>query len=169
MRIMRIPRARIQEGIDLCKKNVNDFLDTAEILNKTHRSLHAFIAAEFALEEFGKIQILKEAFEDSNSDPVEVNKRYWIRHPDKEEKAWEELDPEYKIVKSGSFEEGFEGEHGIGFEKETKAGHPTRKDVAFVDFDEDLSVWHVGREINPVLLQNLIEYLRQKTLKIRLT
>jgi hypothetical protein len=52
---------------------------------------------------------------------------------------------------------------GIGFEKETKTGHPTRKDVAFVDCDEDLGIWHVGREINPVFLQNLIEHLRQKT------
>ena len=150
---MRIPRVRIQEGVDLCKKNVNDFLDTAEILNKTHRTLHAFITAEFALEEFGKIQILKEAFEDSNSDCVEVNKRYWISHPDKEEKAWGELELEYRTIKSGGFEEGFEGEHGIGFEKETKTGHPTRKDVAFVDFDEDLGVRHVGRDINPILLQ----------------
>jgi hypothetical protein len=131
--------------------------------------LHAFIAAEFALEEFGKIQILKEAFEKSNSDPLEVNRHYLRYHPDKEEKAWEELDTEYEIIKSGGFEEGFESEHGIGFEKETKTGHPTRKDVAFVDFDEDLGVWHIDREINPVFLQNLIEHLRHKTLEIRVT
>jgi AbiV family abortive infection protein len=152
---MKIPRAKMQDGIDLCRKNVNDFLDTAEILNKAHRTLHAFIAAEFALEEFGKIQILKEAFEKSSSDPVVVNGYYLKRHPDKEEKAWEELDPEYKTIKSGGFEEGFEGEHGIGFEKETTTGHPTRKDVAFVDFDENLGVWHVGREIDPILLRFL--------------
>jgi AbiV family abortive infection protein len=103
------------KGIDLCKKNVNDFLDTAEILNKANRTLHAFIAAEFALEEFGKIQILKEVFEKNNSDPVEVNGHYFRSHPDKEEKAWEELDPEYKIIKSGGFEEDFEGEHGYWF------------------------------------------------------
>ena len=160
---MKIPRAKIQEGIDLLKININDFLDTAEILNKENKTLHAFIAAEFALEEFGKIQILKEAFDKNNNDPVEVKGRYYKSHPDKEEKAWEILDPEYKIIKSGGVEEGFEGKHGIGFEKETKTGHPTRKDVAFVDYDEDLGAWHVGREINPVLLQNLIKYLRKKT------
>lgn len=159
---MKIPRVKMQEGIDLCKKNVNDFLDSAEILNNARRTLHAFILAEFALEEFGKIQILKEALEKNNSDPVEVNRHELLHHPSKEKQAWEELDSKFRVIKSGGFEEGFESRHGVGFEMETTTGHPTRKDVAYVDFDESLGVWHVGREINPLLLRNLIEYLRQR-------
>jgi AbiV family abortive infection protein len=159
---MKIPRAKMQEGIDLCKKNIHNFLDSAEILNQAHKTLHAFILAEFALEEFGKIQILKKGFEKSVADPIEVNRHDFIDHSEKEKEAWKQLDPKYSIIKVGGFEEGFEGKHGIGFEKETKTGHSTRIDVAFVDFDEDLGVWHIGREIDSLLLQNLIEHLRQK-------
>jgi hypothetical protein len=161
---LKIPRGKMQEGIDLCKKNVNDFLDSAEVLNNAHRTLHAFILAEFALEEYGKIQILKEALEETNNDLVEVNRHDLLHHQHKEKEAWEELDSKFRVIKSGGYAEGYESRHGIGFEKETTTGHPTRKDVAFVDFDEGFGVWHLGREIKPLLLQNLIRYLRQKIL-----
>jgi AbiV family abortive infection protein len=94
-------------------------------LNSANRTLHAFILAEFALEEYGKIQILIETLEKTNNDPVEVNRHNLLHHPYKENEAWKELDSEFRAVKTGRFEEGFESRQGIDFEKETTTGHPT--------------------------------------------
>jgi hypothetical protein len=63
--VRKIPKASVQKGIYKCKDNIADYLKDSLLISNTCRLYHAIISLEFALEEFGKILLLKEAFDNS--------------------------------------------------------------------------------------------------------
>jgi hypothetical protein len=162
---MRIPRSKIQQGIEFCKGNILNFLESAEILNKADRTIHASILVDFALEEYGKTMVLEDVLK-QHHDPVIIDRGEFINHTKKEQKVWTRLDPKYRKIKVGGFEKDFESFHGYGFGSEIVTSHITCIECAFVDFDESQSLWHVGLPVKTRDLQNLIEYLKEETKKI---
>jgi AbiV family abortive infection protein len=158
-----IPKAKIQEGIDLCKSNVVDFLKDAKLIIAEKRLNHAYVMVEFAIEEFGKAILLKEALEQNKSDPIIVKESVFKSHKQKDEKAWNVLDSKYKtIYDEGDFDDdGFDYKD---FVTDTKAGHETRLHCAFVDFC--YGNWYLGRNIKENLLNDLIKHIEDKLSRI---
>lgn len=50
-----VPRAKMQQGIDLCRINVADFLEDAKLVIAENRLNHAYVSVQFAIEELGKL------------------------------------------------------------------------------------------------------------------
>lgn len=169
-----IPRAKIDTGIDLCKKNIEVFLDTAQILLKNGNLNHAAINVEFAIEEYAKILMIKDAYK-ANSDPVKVDMNAFRHHLKKSERAWkannsDALELQYKMISEGGFERSDNGKIGFsrGYAQAIYISHYIRCECAFVDFDD--GQWHVGHsKITKERLQNLIDHVNEKTKGISLT
>jgi AbiV family abortive infection protein len=158
-----IPRKLMQNGIDLCKQNIYDFLNDARSIVAQGRLNHAYILVEFAIEEFGKIVMLKEALKSGIGDLVAVNEDVFTKHNQKSEKAWTVLDSKYRtIFDEGCWEEGV-WERGV-FQQNTEASHKTRCECAFVDFTG--SQWILGQDIKKDLLQDLIAHIGNMTKKV---
>lgn len=155
----------MQEGIDLCKKNILDFLEDARLLIERGRLNHAFVSVEFAIEELGKIVMLKEALTSSDAEPVLVEEDVFRKHRGKSKKAWTVLDSKFRAI----YDEGHFNDEYFDFRDfftDTKASHETRLQCAFVDFDESGSKWHIGRDIKETLLVNLIKHMEEKLRQI---
>ena len=155
-----VPRARMQAGIDLCKKNITDFLEDAKLIIHEERLSHAYISVQFALEELGKILVFRNKLEIDQNDPLRITKKEAFQsHKRKTEKVWEFLDPKFKkIFDEGFFDRAF-FEKGF-FQTDTYAEYETRLDCAFVDYYA--GNWHVGRDIKKELLVKLISHIEEK-------
>lgn len=154
-----VPRVRMQEGIEKCRGNIKDYLEDACIIAKTGRLYHAIISLEFALEEFGKILLLKEALDTDTSDALEIDDNEFCNHNRKAEKALKILDPtqKYRVLFEGVFKRGV---FKVGMWKgETVIGDRTRLDCAFVDFINNN--WVLGRKINQTYFQDLVTVVQQ--------
>jgi len=158
-----IPRKLIQQGIDLSKSNVTDFLCDSKLIIAEGRLNHAYVLVEFAIEEVGKIVMLKEALGLSTNDPVEVIEKVFTSHKEKANKAWTFLDPKYRtIYDEGVFDEGiFDPDI---FQTNTTASHETRLQAAFVDFNG--TQWLLGRDIKKNLLEDLVTHIEDSVKKI---
>jgi AbiV family abortive infection protein len=159
LNVIEIPKARIQEGIDLCKTNIIDFLNDAKLMIAEKRLNHAYVSIEFAIEEFGKAIMLRESLESSTTDPVIVRDSVFKSHKGKSEKAWSVLDSKFKTI----YDEGYFDEAFFDFkyfETNTKASHDTRLQCAFVDYDGHR--WFIGRNIKEKLLNELINHIESK-------
>jgi len=160
-----IPRKLMPEGIELCKQNIVNFLSEAQLILATGRVNHAYVMVEFAIEELGKIQMLKEALKLQTIDPVIVKGKVFSSHEGKSEKAWAEvLDRKYRLL----FDEGLSFskrffERGL-FVENTEASHRTRCECAFVDFSANR--WIPGCDIKKELLQSQIDHIREKLQKV---
>ena len=171
-----IPRAKVQEGIDLCKKNIYVFLETAENLIKSDNLNHAAILLEFGIEEFGKILLLKDEYT-KDTDPVQVPDIVFRNHKHKSERAWkigdaDALDANYKMLSDGGFERSDDEKQGFAraFEQAIYISHYIRMECAFVDFDENEKDWFLGHEhLVRERMQNLLEHIREKTANVKLT
>ena len=167
---MEIPRAKIQQGVDMCKKNISVFLNTAEILLKSEYLDHAAINVEFAIEEFGKALMLKDEYEKRTAS-VQVAESVFRNHPRKSERAWKgddpfALDSKFRMISEGGFERSDDGKQGFsrGFEQVINISHYIRIECAFVDWDVDENDWFLGhKEISEGRLRNLLEHIREKT------
>ena len=158
-----IPRKIFQDGIDLCKRNIRDFLTDAQLIIAQGRLNHAYIMVEFAIEELGKIVMLKEAFSSDLNDPVTVEGDVFGTHKGKSEKAWTVLDINCRTI----FDEGL-FDHELFdpdlFDTDTLASHKTRLNCAFVDFKGDC--WTLGERIKQELLEKLINHINEAIRKI---
>lgn len=170
-----IPRAKIQQGVDLCKKNIFVFLSTAEILLKSDNLGHAAMNVEFAIEEFGKALMLKDEYE-KRTDPVQVADSVFRSHHRKSERAWKSGDPsaldsKFKMISDGGFERSDDGKQGFSraFTQVINITHYIRLECAFVDYDNSENDWFLGHvEITKERLRNLLEHIREKTTNLAL-
>jgi len=152
----------MQDGIDLCKKNIQNFLEDARLLVEHGRMNHAYVSVQFAIEELGKIVMLKESFENSKADPILVAWKVFRSHKAKSEKAWTVLDPRFKtIYDEGCFDDKFFDPSS--FDTDTKAGHRTRLECAFVDFN---GAWHIGRRMKRNLFIDLVNHIEEKLTQV---
>jgi AbiV family abortive infection protein len=158
-----VSMGKMQEGIDLCKSNVSDFLKDARLVIADSRLNHAYVITQFAIEEFGKIVMLKEALASTKTDPLLLKDSIFKSHKEKDEKAWTVLDPKYMIIyDEGAFDDtAFDPKD---FETDTKVSHQTRLDCAFVDCE--YGEWYLGREIKEKLLLELIQHIEAQLLKV---
>ena len=152
----------MQDGIDLCKRNIADFLADAKLIIAENRLCHALISVEFAIEELGKVLALRDAIKQNLKDAVKVEA--WVfggrdSHHLKSERVWGFLDPKHKTV----FDEGVWDDeiwqHGMWLTN-TKISHETRCDCAFVAFIG--GKWLLGRDIKQERLVKLISHIEER-------
>ena len=152
-----IPRVEMPKGIELCKKNVLDFLNDAKIIVGENRIGHAYISVQFALEELGKILIFRDKMENDRSDPLVITKKEaFSNHAAKTDRAWKFLDPKFRVIfDEGVWEKGIWA-RGLWVE-DTYAEYQTRLDCAFVDYYAQR--WQLGVDIKQELLMDLINHV----------
>jgi AbiV family abortive infection protein len=155
-----VPRAKMPEGIDLCKVNITDFLKDAKLLIDNSTLSHAYISVQFAVEELGKILIFRNKLKTDASDPLVIKHEEAFKyHTDKTKKALKFLGRGYeKVFDEGVFEKGIV-EKGVCVE-DTYVEHETRLDCVFVDFYA--GSWQLGRDIKKDLLAKLINRIEEK-------
>jgi AbiV family abortive infection protein len=154
----KIPNGRIQEGIDLCKKNIADYLSDAKIIANEGRLNHALISAEFAVEELGKILLLKEYLR-SGINPAEINGKNFCNHVWKANKAWNEvLDRKYQVI--FNFWYSTKWYEAVWYEATTEISDVARLDCAFVDFINNN--WTCGKPIDLDLFQAFLTHFEDK-------
>jgi len=124
---------------------------------KEGRFNHAYVSVEFAIEELGKFVMLKEALDSSKDDPILVEDRIFRSHKGKPEKAFTVLDPKFKTIYRGIFDDRIFDPRI--FDTGTSVSHRTRLECAFVDYN---GAWYIGRRINENLLIDLINQIREK-------
>lgn len=96
----KVPTSIIDEGITFYKKNITDYLKDARIIVEQGRPYHAVISVEFALEEFGKILLIKESAQNPINGVVDINGKKrgnvfeFCDHNRKVNKALAVVDPE---------------------------------------------------------------------------
>ncbi len=157
-----IPKSRLQDGINRCKENVTDFLLDVRLIADAGRFDHAIISLEFALEEFGKALLLKEALK-NKSDPVTINGVEFCNHDKKAKKALEIIDPAhiFRVLFGGYFPPEYFGNYFTeGYWGGTTINNDLRLSCAFVDFIENN--WTKKRSINPTSFLNLVEIIEQE-------
>ena len=130
-----IPKSTFPVGLQLCKENISDFLNDARNILTNGKPYHAYISFEFALEEFGKIIMLKEALSEPNNTTInaQVDEIVFTSHRDKCNKAIAVLGKEFESLYNGIWAKGVWAPNIWG-EAEVAIGHNTRLKCAFVDF-----------------------------------
>lgn len=155
---LSIPREKMEEGFDLCRKNVLDYLQDARLIIGEGRLNHALVSVQFSIEELGKIRMLREALNKSAQGNVLVKESVFKSHKGKSETAWEFLDVKFRTIFEGDFDETDFSHRD--FLTDTKASHETRLECAFVGFDGN--EWFLGREIDKTLLLEIIQHIKDK-------
>lgn len=170
-----IPKSKLQYGIDLCKKNIFIFIETAGTLIKSGNLNHSAINLEYGVEEYGKILMLKDEFA-KPADPMQVPDTVFRSHKNKSERAWrigdpDALDIKYKMISEGGFQRSDDGKQGFSraFEQAIFINHFIRMECAFVDFDENEKDWFLGHsQLVRERIQLLLEHLTEKTNNVKL-
>ena len=159
-----VQRKQLQEGVDLCKLNISNYLSETELLISQGHLGHAVIFAEFAVEEFGKILAVKRAFELDSNDPFRIKASNFYDHRIKTKKAWTLLKKKYKIL----FDEGVclpntVFERGCVVEY-TLADPEGRLRTAFVDYCS--SQWLLECNVKENYLKGLVAEIKDKMSKV---
>ena len=157
------------EGIELCKINITEFLrDAKRIIKNTTLGYdyiglsHAYISVQFAVEELGKILILRDKLKDEESDPVIIKYEEAFKYHDpKTDKALTFLGEEFKrLYDGGIFEKGCVEKGVRPVVEDTYVTHETRLDCTFVDYYADH--WQLGRIIKKNLLVKLMKRIEER-------
>lgn len=106
--------------------------------------------------------MLKDALNESKKDTVTIKGNVFTSHKSKSTNVWRILDEKFKTIFDGDFDD--ESFSPVSFLTDTKASHDTRLDCAFVDFDED--TWHLGRDIDKKMLEELIQHIEDHLSKL---
>jgi len=150
-----IPVNKLQEGMNLCARNIRGYLqDVQKLLDNPHdySEWHAVMLAIFAFEELAKYYELKKAKEEAATnkvDKVEMDDRLFRNHEYKQELARELIDKDFiRLIDEASLPPGFRGET-------VEISHRLRLDCAFVDWRDDQ--WIHGTPLMPSNLRKLKE------------
>jgi len=138
---LKIPLGMIQKVIEACRVNAQGFLDDARMIISKGRFGHAYVVVQLAIEELGKIVLLKERRAETAKRAgvweISINrKKERENHKFKAQKAWTLLDTSLRVLHKGAFDKGF----GRRFDVDTIASHTTRLECAYVDIDEDSNI-----------------------------
>ena len=155
-----IPKNHFPKGVEKCKENIIDFLNESRTVMATGKIYHAYVSFEFALEEYGKIKMLKQSLVNTIGDKVLVNNKVFKSHENKCEEAISALGSEFEAIYDGVWEKGVWAP-GVWYEEETEVSHNTRLKCAFVDYlNND---WVIGVTLNRANLSHLIDELEKRT------
>jgi AbiV family abortive infection protein len=164
----KVPESLIKEGIDLCKSNIIDYLTEAKLIISQGRAYHAVISVEFALEEFGKLLLIKESAQNPVNGVVDINGKRksktveFCDHKRKVERALAIVDPKgsyrtiLRIWPEGMWQKGMWDEPEISSN--------TRLECAFVDFRNNK--WTLRTKIDDNLLSQFINQLELEVSKV---
>lgn len=162
---MKIPRSLFKEGIDLCKKNILDYLTEAKIIAQKAFLPHAYVLVQFAIEELGKIKLLQDKLEESNNDPVEIHfKKEFGNHEVKHKKALEMLGKTSLWIRKGPFNPATLNHKTFDVGKE--ASPETKLSFSYVGFSEKRQKWYIGGEVSKSDLYALIQEIEETTLAL---
>jgi hypothetical protein len=129
------------------------------IIASEERLYHAVISAEFALEELGKILLLKETMRNNpEDDPVEIDGEAFCSHDGKAKRAWSILDNKYKVL----FQETWANAvwATATWSGKTEISNTIRLECAFVDFIDNH--WTLRREIDRILFMKFLDHFEEK-------
>jgi len=164
---IKIPLEKLREGIQYSLKKSEEHLVGAEVLIERNLLSGAVALIEFAIEEFGRAQALREKLRKGSED---VERSLFSSHDYKYEKAWTVLPEELKTIYEGTFDTAVLGEATLGemalgetvsgVEKETISPR-TRLDATFVNYDEHEKEWKVGVPAEKEKLEIIIKGIRE--------
>jgi AbiV family abortive infection protein len=155
-----IPVSEFPKGFEKCKENIFDFLKESKTILAIGKICHAYIYFEFALEEYGKIKMLKQSLANATSDKVLVNNKVFRSHENKCEEAILALGSEFESIYEGVWEKGVWAK-GVWYAEETEVSHKTRLKCAFVDYLNN--EWVTGVTLNQANFSHLINELEKRT------
>lgn len=166
---LKIPRNLFQDGIDLCKKNVLNYLNEAKMIARKGSLHHAYVNVQLAIGEMGKTILLKDGLQKSSTDPVDVpdvvfgingKRSHWVKF----EKASKMLDPDLLYVCKRTFNRKIFNRKILNVSKE--ASPNTRLDNAYVHYDKNRKRWFIRCEIDKSILDALIGDVEQVVLTL---
>jgi len=163
-----IPKEKMDEGINLCRKNALEFLDSAEILIEAGKSKYGIILFQFAKEEIGKLALLRDAVNDS-SELISVPEDVFTNHSTKDRKAVDLFGKDAWLIKGGFEEDGFQIFNTFkGFEKPIRTNHEVRLKCTFVNYDKGQKKWILGIDHNAGTLLAKIREVRTKLCNLKI-
>ncbi len=163
-----IPKEKMAEGINLCKKNALDFLASSELLVEAGKSNYGVILFQFAKEEIGKLALLLDVSNNS-SELISVPEEVFTNHLTKDRKAVDLFGRDVWLIKGGFDDKGFQVINTFkGFEKPIRTNHDVRLKCTFVNFDEGQEKWVLGIDHNKETLLTKIREVRTKLSQFKL-
>mgnify|MGYP001055837129 CR=1 FL=1 len=165
-RMQIISVSKLQEGMNLCARNIKSYLQDVQLLldpnnPRDFSEWHAVMLAIFAFEELAKYNELNKAKEKAainKVDKVEMDDRLFWSHKYKQELARKLIDKEsIRLIDKASLLPDFRGET-------VEISHRLRLDCAFVDWRD--GQWIHGTPLIPNNLREFKESIAQALLSL---
>lgn len=154
---VKISLSKIEEGIKLALEKCDEHLASAEILASRGALGSAVVSLEFAIEEFGRAIALIEKYKAGSED---VERKLFIDHDYKYNKAWTVLPTSLKTIYEGSFDPAVFDPKIFDAGKETISPR-TRLDATYVNYDEKTREWKVGVRADRDKIQKIIDEMNK--------
>jgi hypothetical protein len=172
----KIPVSDMPVGIDLCKKNVEHFLDDARTLSKkgtTQSSGHPIASIVFAIEELGKAKILGDCLQVAekkgvaDADVKESLFRGYRAHDWKFLEGSSLLPQDILILKKGRFDPKHFDPRVFDTTGPVILVHTMRLDATFVDWCQAERKWKIGAPVDPEKIERIASEIERalKTLR----
>ena len=151
----RIPLSEVIRGMNYCKVNALNYLKDARLILLEKRIEHAYISVQIAIEELGKMILLKEYAEKARkngADKLLINIRdEWKNHDYKTNKAFQIIDQKLRILHKKTRLD----------KADTVVSNTTRLECGFAEFIEDSGIWWLGSVIDRPDLEALINNVEE--------
>jgi len=153
-----IPREQLHLGISKCLDKAKALLTDARILLKSSSLLHASTLFSFALEEFGKAILLKEALDLRSDDPAQIIG--FLDHETKLQKLRSHVPEQWIQMFPGAFQgNAFQG--GV-FQVDVIADLGTRLKSLYVDWDERTHDWRIPPKVDETSLNKSLDQVEHE-------
>jgi len=160
----RIPKAKLDEGIELCVDNAKRFVGSGASLAVTGDVYVAAILVSVGVEEYGKAIWLKE-YHSHNEDPLVVDGAVFKDHEQKIKKAEETLPDGTLFLKSGAFDpKSFSRD---SFDIGTPVDLMTRLEQLYVDWSETKRDWSRKPRVEVAKIQNCAKIVSERLAKMK--
>ena len=154
---MKIPKDRIQQGVELSIANSGRYVEDCKVLLQSKSLSHAVVMAIFACEEFAKAGFLLECLEKQKKEGiVEVNKKIFSSHEFKIQYA-------RKLGLTLIMESSRLGYARLPFKlggEDVVASPELRLDCAFVDYKD--GKWNLGTDSQMSSIQQFLYEIEEK-------
>jgi hypothetical protein len=171
-KLKKIPKEKIEEGIQLSLKKSSEHLDGANALIEKNLLDDSVAMIEFGIEEFGRAVILREML---NEGRETVKIRAWKNHDFKYKRAflvlplktktiWEQTVPYMSAMIAGRRMGALSARNVLGYphRKEMETISPeARINAIFIDYDEETQRWQNGVRANDDKLKLVIADIRE--------
>jgi AbiV family abortive infection protein len=153
---LKIPTAKIQEGMKLALRKCEEHLSNAETLISKNGISDAVALIEHSIEEFGRAVALSQKLK-VGSEQVEI--QLFRSHDYKYNMAWTVLPSSLKTIYEGTFDVAAFASSDFDVEGET-ISPMTRLDATYVNYDEKSEQWKSGIRADSSKLSDIIKGIR---------